>query len=421
MSINDFRDIPLLVRIPPNSIAYYSFFDRALGEYRYVFFDSDKLLICYQLLRFRYFDFETIENISFIIHGTNLRRWFKSIIGTSYFPISSTKPMKDKRINILFFNKKFTSWLIETIESFEEFHVLFNITEGKNSIHSFKALGYTGGKPIRVNEHDYTLRKLISRIIRELGRSKSFVPEDRKNIQVSFPVVRNNMYVVPDATIFLGSNSYHLEFDNNTEPHSRILSKLLRYSEDRGYHNSVLFFVFNTRNRVRNNVLSKRISTFLNYTESVKHENGETIFDVLNKNGIHVIGLPLSNAGQQVSKNIINFELGIEKPSITVSDLSGGIGLIENMLSIHPVVEEGIDYFLEYEDELFSISVLPLVYVRYGFVGEENRVRTIIENLSSTYTEIGILLDGSITDQHHQFSYSDLQTRLIFLHTKVID
>lgn len=405
-----------MVKIPKGTVAFYRFFDRCDKENKYIFFDKDKLFICYQLLRFRYFDFEIAEDVSHSIHGTNLRRWWKSLVGTNHYPISYERLMKDGRIKIYYFNKPFVSWLLQTIEEYIQFQELFSITEKQNSIHSFKALGYSGGRPGRVNEHDLMTRKLTASILRRLGRLLGKDEASRLSLQVSFPVARNAYYVVPDSTIFIGENRYFIEYDNYTETHSQILSKLIRYVEEEAFYNSMIFFAFKTRNR--NTILSQRVTTFLNYVEKAMFDDSLTINAALLEKGIKVSGIPISNAAEIIASNIYLSISQKNTPNIDKTNLFTSDSSIENILDISLSDLPEIDYLLEYEDDLYMTSYLPIIYLRYGHVGEENRINQIVSKYSNVYSKFGIVLHDNLTSQHQQFSDDRVFGRLIYFQLK---
>lgn len=415
-TINDFRSIPLLVKIPKGTVAFYRFFDRSDKENKFIFFDEDKLFICYQLLRFRYFDFEIAEDVSHSIHGTNLRRWWKSLVGSNHHPLSYERLMKDGRVKIYYFNKPFVSWLLQTIVEFIQFQELFSITERQNSIHSFQALGYGGGAPGRVNEHDLMTRKLTASILKKLGRLLGKDETSRLSLQVSFPVARNAYYVVPDSTIFIGENRYFIEYDNYTETHSQILSKLIRYVEEEAFYNSMIFFAFKTRNK--NTILSKRVTTFLNYAEKAMFDESLTINAALLEKGIRISGIPVSNAAEIIASNIYLSFCKMTTPHIDKTILFTSDSSIENILSISISDLPGIDYILEYEDDLYMTSYLPIIYLRYGHVGEETRINQIVNRYSDTYSKFGIVLHDNLTSQHQQFSDDRVMGRLVYFQLK---
>lgn len=408
----NFRVVPLVYKIPKNTIAYYRFYNKSSKSDDYIFFDNDKLLIMYQLLRFRFFDFEIMENIAFGIHGTNLRRWLKELIGTTYYPISSARLLHDKRQKIFYFNKAFVEWLNEILESYPVFSPLLSVTESEQSIHALSNFGYKGGKPNQVNLHDYGVRKLAASSFKNLGELLGGDFSMRGTMQLSFPVVRNLSYVVPDATLFIKDKAYHIEYDNNTETHAQLLSKLLRYSDDEDFYNSIIFFSFKTRNK--NNLFSERITRFLNFPEHAIYDSGLTVYDKLTLHNIKIFGLPLINSTVQIAKNIYT-DLKGSPDCFLPQFISGGEGVIEEINFVSQSDIPGIDYMLEYQDVSFMRNSLPILYVRYGLLGEHKRMVEAMSSFQSQYTSVGLLMDDDIHTQFQIFSSFNFPISIIHL------
>lgn len=379
---------------------------------RYIFFNKEQLMFMYHLVRFNYFDRDIAEKIYYILTRKKSlsTRWFQKLIGNRSYPISiydksqikSSKKVSSKKI--YYVNKKFTSWLFEQLNEHDDLLERLSITEYDESMHSIVANNLFGGKPSTVNFHDYTIRSLVASYAYHIVERLIDDTPEEINVQFSFPTNKQITTLLPDSTLFIYGKEYHFEYDNDTEQQFRLLSKVIRYIENSPFHDTNIYFIFNVAQKKSDPTISKRISTFLKNVESNSYNNKPFIEHLSNEN-IGIYGYPEFQSIHQVAQSILS-DLGKyinSKPSLDqINNFSGFPYYADSIKSAEK--EDFFDYYVTCQNDDFETIIIPLIYIDYAKVGNEQWLQSIKEVYQDSYLYIGLIYSSKITTQFQMLS-----------------
>lgn len=385
------------VFIPKDTIAYFTISE---SNNQYIFFNKDRLLLMYHLVRFGYFDRETINNIYFTITRKKslTKQWLQNIIGNSRYPISASDSKLNGKTKIYYINSKFVRWLLTELLDHQDIMASISLTEREDSMHSIATNGLYGGKPKSINKHDYTIRVLTSKYAREVVEKIPHIDTETLNIQYSFPVNREISTLLPDSALFINNKVYYFEYDNGTEPQWKLLSKILRYISNTHFEDTNVYFIFNVAHKKRDLYMSERIFGFLNNIETNEYEN-KTIVESLASNNVNVFGLPEFQSITPVTESILS-NMSIKKKQMTVELLNSSRGLPFEIESIKSANDNSIfDYYVTYQNEYFLTSKMPIVFIDYGKAGNAHLLARLKSIYQSDYDHICLIYSESITTQ----------------------
>ena len=250
-------------KIPKDAVAYYL----PTPNSERIYFTRDTILLMYHLIRLRYFSREMILDQYYILTGKELNnRTLYSFIGNSRMPLSHFEDnYRIGKTKFLYVPKYFADWLLDIIHEIPGLTELTNVTEFQGSHYSLKTNKMIGGKDgiRKIHLHDYHTRRLALKIGRRIVEQCTDLSPRELNITYFFPFNRKLISLVPDAVIFVRGQRYLIEYDRNTEPHFKLLGKIMGYFQKKYYRGDTIFFVFDNISDPKDNRLHVRIVNFI--------------------------------------------------------------------------------------------------------------------------------------------------------------
>ena len=232
------------------------------------------------------------------------------------------------------------------------------------------------------------------------------------NITYFFPFNRKLISLVPDAVIFVRGQRYLIEYDRNTEPHFKLLGKIMGYFQKKYYQGDTIFFVFDNISEPKDNRLHVRIMNFINnlYTVAVG-DSGFSYYEKTQENNVTLFALPEVNALSQITEAIMH--------DIVIEDSQENERLLrkcrtENVLYYDVVSAELVEdpdspfsLILTYIDDYFDEEKMPLVKLDYGDVSNYDYFEILYERYKDEYAMIGVVFSSEITKQYYIIPHSE--------------
>lgn len=399
--------------IPKDAIAYY--LPNPNGKKK-IFFTNDTLLLMYHLIRLKYFSREMILDQYYILTGKELNnKTLYSFIGNRNMPLSHFEDnFRIGKTKFLYVPKVFAIWLLGIIQEFPELVELTEVTEFRGSHYSLKTNKMSGGKDgiKKIHLHDYQTRRLALKIGRQIVEKSKDLSPRALNITYFFPFNRKLISLVPDAVIFVKGQRYFIEYDRNTEPHFKLLGKIMGYFEEKYYRGDTIFFVFDNISEPKDNRLHVRIMNFIDNLYLVPvGDSGLSYYDKTQDNKVTLFALPDVNALSQISEAIMH--------DIVIDDRQENERLLEKCMTecIMPydivsveLVEDNDSPFslvLTYIDDFYDKVKMPLVKLNYGDVSNYYYFEKLYERYKDEYAMIGLVFSSEITKQYYTIPRSE--------------
>ena len=399
--------------IPKDVVAYYL---PSPNGAKKIYFTRDTILLMYHLIRLRYFSREMILDQYYILTGKELNnRTLYSFIGNSRMPLSHFEDnYRIGKTKFLYVPKYFADWLLDIIHEIPGLTELTKVTEFKGSHYSLKTNKMIGGKDgiRKIHLHDYHTRRLALKIGRRIVEQCTDLSPRELNITYFFPFNRKLISLVPDAVIFVRGQRYLIEYDRNTEPHFKLLGKIMGYFQMKYYRGDTIFFVFDNISEPKDNRLHVRIVNFIDNLYTVPFgDSGFSYYEKTQENNVTLFALPEVNALSQITEVIIH--------DLTIDDSPENERLLEKCKSddILPydvvsaeLVEDNDSPFsliLTYIDDYFDEKKMPLIKLNYGDVSNHDYFEKLYERYKDEYTMVGVLFSSEITKQYYQMPHSD--------------
>lgn len=400
-------------QIPKDVVAYYL---PSPNGAKKIYFTRDTILLMYHLIRLRYFSREMILDQYYILTGKELNnRTLYSFIGNSRMPLSHFEDnYRIGKTKFLYVPKYFADWLLDIIHEIPGLTELTKVTEFKGSHYSLKTNKMIGGKDgiRKIHLHDYHTRRLALKIGRRIVEQCTDLSPRELNITYFFPFNRKLISLVPDAVIFVRGQRYLIEYDRNTEPHFKLLGKIMGYFQMKYYRGDTIFFVFDNISEPKDNRLHVRIVNFIDNLYTVPFgDSGFSYYEKAQGNNVTLFALPEVNALSQITEVIIH--------DLTIDDSPENERLLEKCKSddILPydvvsaeLVEDNDSPFsliLTYIDDYFDEEKMPLIKLNYGDVSNHDYFEKLYERYKDEYTMVGLLFSSEITKQYYQMPHSD--------------
>ena len=294
--------------IPKDVVAYY--LPNPNSEKR-IYFTRDTILLMYHLIRLRYFSREMILDQYYILTGKELNnKTLYSFIGNSRMPLSHFEDnYRIGKTKFLYVPKYFSDWLLGIIHEIPGLTELTKVTEFKGSHYSLKINKMSGGKDgiRKIHLHDYHTRRLALKIGRRIVEQCTDLSPRELNITYFFPFNRKLISLVPDAVIFVRGQRYLIEYDRNTEPHFKLLGKIMGYFQMKYYRGDTIFFVFDNISEPKDNRLHVRIVNFIDNLYTVPFgDSGFSYYEKTQENNVTLFALPEVNALSQITEAIMH-------------------------------------------------------------------------------------------------------------------
>ena len=381
-----------------------------------IYFTRDTILLMYHLIRLRYFSREMILDQYYILTGKELNnRTLYSFIGNSRMPLSHFEDnYRIGKTKFLYVPKYFADWLLDIIHEFPGLIELTKVTEFKGSHYSLETNKMIGGKDgiRKIHLHDYHTRRLALKIGRRIVEQCTDLSPRELNITYFFPFNRKLISLVPDAVIFVRGQRYLIEYDRNTEPHFKLLGKIMGYFQKKYYQGDTIFFVFDNISEPKDNRLHVRIMNFINnlYTVAVG-DSGFSYYEKTQENNVTLFALPEVNALSQITEAIMH--------DIVIEDSQENERLLrkcrtENVLYYDVVSAELVEdpdspfsLILTYIDDYFDEEKMPLVKLDYGDVSNYDYFKILYERYKDEYAMIGVVFSSEITKQYYIIPHSE--------------
>ena len=381
-----------------------------------IYFTRDTILLMYHLIRLRYFSREMILDQYYILTGKELNnRTLYSFIGNSRMPLSHFEDnYRIGKTKFLYVPKYFADWLLDIIHEFPGLIELTKVTEFKGSHYSLETNKMIGGKDgiRKIHLHDYHTRRLALKIGRRIVEQCTDLSPRELNITYFFPFNRKLISLVPDAVIFVRGQRYLIEYDRNTEPHFKLLGKIMGYFQKKYYQGDTIFFVFDNISEPKDNRLHVRIMNFINnlYTVAVG-DSGFSYYEKTQENNVTLFALPEVNALSQITEAIMH--------DIVIEDSQENERLLrkcrtENVLYYDVVSAELVEdpdspfsLILTYIDDYFDEEKMPLVKLDYGDVSNYDYFEILYERYKDEYAMIGVVFSSEITKQYYIIPHSE--------------
>ena len=400
-------------QIPKDVVAYYL---PSPNGAKKIYFTRDTILLMYHLIRLRYFSREMILDQYYILTGKELNnRTLYSFIGNSRMPLSHFEDnYRIGKTKFLYVPKYFADWLLDIIHEIPGLTELTKVTEFKGSHYSLKTNKMIGGKDgiRKIHLHDYHTRRLALKIGRRIVDQCTELSPRELNITYFFPFNRKLISLVPDAVIFVRGQRYLIEYDRNTEPHFKLLGKIMGYFQMKYYRGDTIFFVFDNISEPKDNRLHVRIVNFIDNLYTVPFgDSGFSYYEKTQENNVTLFALPEVNALSQITEAIMH--------DIVIDERQENERLLEKCITerIIPydivLVELARDndspfsLFLTYIDDFYDEVKMPLVKLSYGDVSNHDYFEKLYERYKDEYEKVGLVFSSEITKQYYQIPHND--------------
>ena len=399
--------------IPKDAVAYY--LPNPNSEKK-IYFTRDTILLMYHLIRLKYFSREMILDQYYILTGKELNnKTLYSFIGNSRMPLSHFEDnYRIGKTKFLYVPKYFADWLLDIIHEIPGLTELTEVTEFRGSHYSLKTNKMIGGKDgiRKIHLHDYHTRRLALKIGRRIVEQCTDLSPRELNITYFFPFNRKLISLVPDAVIFVKGQRYFIEYDRNTEPHFKLLGKILGYFEEKYYRGDTIFFVFDNISEPKDNRLHVRIVNFIDNLYTVPFgDSGLFYYDKTQESNVTLFALPEVNALSQITEAIMH--------DIVTEDSQENERLLhkcrtEYVLPYDVVSAELVEdldspfsLILTYIDDYFDKVKMPLVKLDYGDVSNYDYFEILYERYKDEYAMIGVVFSSEITKQYYIIPHSE--------------
>jgi len=400
--------------IPKDIVAYY--LPNPNSEKK-IYFTRDTILLMYHLIRLRYFSREMILDQYYILTGKELNnRTLYFFIGNSRMPLSHFEDnYRIGKTKFLYVPKYFADWLLDIIHEIPSLTELTEVTEFRGSHYSLKTNKMIGGKDgiRKIHLHDYHTRRLALKIGRRIVEQCTDLSPRELNITYFFPFNRKLISLVPDAVIFVKGQRYFIEYDRNTEPHFKLLGKVIGYFEEKYYRGDTIFFVFDNISEPKDNRLHVRIVNFIDNLYTVHFgASGFSYYEKTQESNVTLFALPDVNALSQITEAIMH--------DIVIDDSQENERLMEKLfknecimpydiVSVELVVDNDIPFslILTYIDDYFDKEKMPLVKLNYGDVSNPDYFEKLYERYKDDYAMVGLVFSSEITKQYYKIPHND--------------
>lgn len=400
--------------IPKDIVAYY--LPNPNSEKK-IYFTRDTILLMYHLIRLRYFSREMILDQYYILTGKELNnRTLYFFIGNSRMPLSHFEDnYRIGKTKFLYVPKYFADWLLDIIHEIPGLTELTEVTEFRGSHYSLKTNKMIGGKDgiRKIHLHDYHTRRLALKIGRRIVEQCTDLSPRELNITYFFPFNRKLISLVPDAVIFVKGQRYFIEYDRNTEPHFKLLGKVIGYFEEKYYRGDTIFFVFDNISEPKDNRLHVRIVNFIDNLYTVHFgASGFSYYEKIQESNVTLFALPDVNALSQITEAIMH--------DIVIDDSQENERLMEKLfknecimpydiVSVELVVDNDIPFslILTYIDDFYDEVKMPLVKLSYGDVSNHDYFEKLYERYKDEYGRVGLVFSSEITKQYYKIPHND--------------
>lgn len=400
--------------IPKDVVAYYL---PSPNSAKKIYFTRDTILLMYHLIRLRYFSREMILDQYYILTGKELNnKTLYSFIGNSRMPLSHFEDnYRIGKTKFLYVPKYFADWLLDIIHEIPGLTELTKVTEFKGSHYSLKTNKMIGGKDgiRKIHLHDYHTRRLALKIGRRIVEQCTDLSPRELNITYFFPFNRKLISLVPDAVIFVRGQRYLIEYDRNTEPHFKLLGKIMGYFQMKYYRGDTIFFVFDNISEPKDNRLHVRIVNFIDNLYTVPFgDSGFSYYEKTQENNVTLFALPEVNALSQITEAIMH--------DIVVDDIKENKRLMEKLFKNERIMpyevvnvyrledkDNPFHLFVEYIDDYFDEEKMPLVKLNYGDVSNHDYFEKLYERYKDEYGRIGLVFSSEITKQYYKIPHND--------------
>lgn len=399
--------------IPKDVVAYY--LPNPNSEKR-IYFTRDTILLMYHLIRLRYFSREMILDQYYILTGKELNnKTLYSFIGNSRMPLSHFEDnYRIGKTKFLYVPKYFADWLLDIIHEIPGLTELTKVTEFKGSHYSLKTNKMIGGKDgiRKIHLHDYHTRRLALKIGRRIVEQCTDLSPRELNITYFFPFNRKLISLVPDAVIFVRGQRYLIEYDRNTEPHFKLLGKIMGYFQMKYYRGDTIFFVFDNISEPKDNRMHVRIMNFIHNLYTVPFgDSGFSYYEKTQENNVALFALPEVNALSQITEAIMH--------DIVIDERQENERLLEKCITeriipydivLVELVKDNdspFSLFLTYIDDFYDEVKMPLVKLSYGDVSNHDYFEKLYDRYKDEYERVGLVFSSEITKQYYNIPHND--------------
>ena len=399
--------------IPKDVVAYY--LPNPNSEKR-IYFTRDTILLMYHLIRLRYFSREMILDQYYILTGKELNnKTLYSFIGNSRMPLSHFEDnYRIGKTKFLYVPKYFADWLLDIIHEIPGLTELTKVTEFKGSHYSLKTNKMIGGKDgiRKIHLHDYHTRRLALKIGRRIVEQCTDLSPRELNITYFFPFNRKLISLVPDAVIFVRGQRYLIEYDRNTEPHFKLLGKIMGYFQMKYYRGDTIFFVFDNISEPKDNRMHVRIMNFIHNLYTVPFgDSGFSYYEKTQENNVTLFALPEVNALSQITEAIMH--------DIVIDERQENERLLEKCITeriipydivLVELVKDNdspFSLFLTYIDDFYDEVKMPLVKLSYGDVSNHDYFEKLYDRYKDEYERVGLVFSSEITKQYYNIPHND--------------
>lgn len=399
--------------IPKDVVAYYL---PSPNSAKKIYFTRDTILLMYHLIRLRYFSREMILDQYYILTGKELNnRTLYSFIGNSRMPLSHFEDnYRIGKTKFLYVPKYFADWLLDIIHEFPGLIELTKVTEFKGSHYSLETNKMIGGKDgiRKIHLHDYHTRRLALKIGRRIVEQCTDLSPRELNITYFFPFNRKLISLVPDAVIFVRGQRYLIEYDRNTEPHFKLLGKIMGYFQMKYYRGDTIFFVFDNISEPKDNRLHVRIVNFIDNLYTVPFgDSGFSYYEKTQENNVTLFALPEVNALSQITEAIMH--------DIVIDERQENERLLEKCITeriipydivLVELVKDNdspFSLFLTYIDDFYDEVKMPLVKLSYGDVSNHDYFEKLYDRYKDEYERVGLVFSSEITKQYYNIPHND--------------
>ena len=290
---------------------------------------------------------------------------------------------------------------------------LTKVTEFKGSHYSLKTNKMIGGKDgiRKIHLHDYHTRRLALKIGRRIVEQCTDLSPRELNITYFFPFNRKLISLVPDAVIFVRGQRYFIEYDRNTEPHFKLVGKILGYFEEKYYRGDTIFFVFDNISEPKDNRLHMRIMNFIDNLYTVPFgDSGFSYYEKTQGSNVTLFALPEVNALSQISEAIMH--------DIVIDERQENERLLEKCMTEHIIPydivsvelvkdnDSPFSLFLTYIDDFYDEVKMPLVKLSYGDVSNYDYFEKLYERYQGEYGRVGLVFSSEITKQYYNIPHN---------------
>lgn len=364
-------------------------------------FTKELLITFYYLSQFQYFTREQANIIYNAVSGKKLiqNKWFTDWVGNRTFPISKMPKKSILEKDILYINKAFGEWIVDTVTVlYSEYVVSFSEDQNlqKELFEFFSSYEY--GKPRTISEHDFKTRNIT------IGVLSLLINRGLQNhtVAVTFPKNRRDTYILPDAIISYDGNLYYIEYDNYTETQNVLFNKVLTYSQYEQFKQSNIFFIFKSKLPEKSKFVTTRLSKFLVNVETGIDENSELMTKLFEKE-ISVYGFPLNESYRHIYNSIM---LHCEREEVvninTVSSLIKKESTI--LISDLSLAADSTDFefYVSTQNDFYEDETIPVVILDYGKVGNNIYLSKLYDKYHNIYNRIGVLTNN------HSYPYDNI-------------